>query len=465
MTTDTPSVHSAAASWLLLGCCLALGSACSNDDSSSSSAEGDAGSADADADATEDDAPEDDSTSDDSDEVPSYDCTPAEDACDGFGDERPTRLSEHSAVYDPARLEMIVFGGTPSIPMNCSFGGATEFKSETWIYSDPCNQWLKVDGDGPPAAGRHASVWADGSMWLFGGRYRAEEDAEGPYTMFDELYRFDVAKREWSRVSVEGEVPSARANAAMAYDGRRGRLWLFGGNTSADGSNTVLDDELWYFDLETLSWSPTLGGGGSPPPARYAHNLLYDSRRDALVVFGGSQGITADGGFGSNGLWAAKVADGQWRQLGSDGGSQPDTRFWSGLVYDSEDDSYLLFGGHDDTALGNRNDTWRFHPESNAWEQLATGDSFNKEARDFCDFPPDFATIDFDMPERRNAHAFVWSEGCGHALLFGGKTDCGSTDDVWRLKNDAWQERQQATEGEVCLRWRDEPDRCGDVCF
>lgn len=382
--------------------------------------------------------------------------------CDAYSDDRPDRLSEHVAVYDPDQAEMIVFGGTPTVPQNCSFGGDTEFLAETWIYSDNCNAWLEVDGTQPPAVTRPTAVWADGAMWLFGGRYR--EAAEGLYTLYNHLYRFDVADRSWSELEVSGELPSPRVNAAMAYDTQRQRIWMFGGNGSADGLFYEPLGDLWFFDLEDEQWLDRSGGSTSPP-GRLFHSLLYDSGRDALVIFGGTDQTSLIGQLGTNQIWSASISDGQWQELGIGSDSVPDTRFWGSMVFDNQSDSYLMFGGHDDGDLGNRNDVWRFNPDDDEWSQVEGGDSFNAPARGFCDFPPEFAEIEPDMPERRSSHTLVWSEPNQQAILFGGKTDCGSTDDVWTLSDGQWEEQMPATEGEACLRWRDDPARCTDMCF
>jgi hypothetical protein len=152
-------------------------------------------------------------------------------------------------------------------------------------------------------------------------------------------------------------------------------------------------------------------------------------------------------------------------QLDDGASDAPVGRFWPGMVHDVERDRYLLFAGHDPANLGNRNDTWEFDPEARRWEPLREGDVWNKPARDFCDFPPDFSIIDHEVPDRRSAHTLVWSEACGHALAFGGKTDCGAIDDVWSFDGDAWEERLAPTEGEACERWRDDPATCDDMCF
>ncbi|MGD8860700.1 MAG: kelch repeat-containing protein [Myxococcales bacterium] len=395
--------------------------------------------------------------------APAASCEPSPERCDGLGDERPGRLSEHTAVYDPERLEMIVFGGTDTIPMACSFGGPVRFTGETWIYDDVCDAWTHVDQEVPPS-GRHMAALGDGNMWVFGGRYRSEDAASGPYEIYDDLFRFDVAARRWHEVEVSSERPPARVNGALVWDDARDRLWLAGGNTSGDGAVYEPRADLWSFEPEAGRWERHQPGG-TLPPARLFHAGLYDAKRDALVIYGGADGsafANTASYFGD--LWSLDLATLRWTELHDGSGPAPDGRFWAGLVHDTETDTYLLFGGHDDQELGNRNDTWRYDPSEERWEQFDAGDRYRKPARDFCDFPPDFADIDDAMPERRNAHSLVWSP-CGHALTFGGKTDCGSTDDVWRFDGDGWIQRLQATEGEVCLRWRDDPDRCGDLCF
>ena len=129
-------------------------------------------------------------------------------------------------------------------------------------------------------------------------------------------------------------------------------------------------------------------------------------------------------------------------------------------------DEYLLFGGHDDQTLGNRNDSWSFNPTTNTWTALTGEDTFNRPANGFCDFPPDFTIVDRTLPERRNAHSFSWSNSCDRGLMFGGKTDCGAINDIWSYSAEqGWVNKELATEGEVCRRWRSNPDNCANMCF
>ena len=391
-------------------------------------------------------------------------CEASKAKCAEFGGERPARSSEHAAAYDPERAELIVFGGTDSVPEACALGGSVHFSDETWIYSDPCKGWTRVAALGPSASGRHMAAWGDGSVWVFGGRYRPE-DSTGAYELYDDLFRFEVAARSWHTVDVSGARPPPRVNGALVWDGMRKRLWLFGGNESASGASYAPLADVWSFDPDEGRWQQHDVSGAAPAP-RLFHGALYDAGRDALVIFGGADASAFSGtaGYFSD-LWSLSLADLRWTQLDPGGDGAPEGRFWGGLVHDSKRDAYLLFGGHDDQQLGNRNDTWRFDPEARSWSALDHGDALHGMARGTCDFPPDFTTVALQAPERRSSHSLVWSEPCGHALVFGGKTDCGAIDDVWSFDGKRWQQELAATEGESCLRWREQPEECADLCF
>jgi len=383
-------------------------------------------------------------------------CEASAQRCAEFGEERPARSSEQAAAYDPERAELIVFGGTDSVPEACALGGAVHFSDETWIYSDPCKRWTRIAALGPSASGRHMAAWGDGNVWVFGGRYRPQ-DSTGAYELYDDLFRFEVATRSWHSVDAQGERPAPRVNGALIWDTQRERLWLFGGNRSASGASYAPLADLWSFDPDRGSWQQHEVSGAAPAP-RLFHAALYDEKRDALVIFGGADASA----FGNEAryfadLWSLSLADLRWTQLAAGGSDGPEGRFWSGLVHDRERD--------DDAQLGNRNDTWRFDPEAGSWSALDGGDTLQGAPRGACDFPPDFTAAALSAPERRSSHSLVWSQPCKHALLFGGKTDCGAIDDLWSFDGTRWHDELPATEGESCVRWRERPEECGDLCF
>lgn len=393
---------------------------------------------------------------------PDLSCEPSDDRCAAFGDERPGRLSEHGATYDWDRQQMVLFGGSSSVPVECGFP-ASQFVGDTWIYDVPCAGWQRLDVEGPTARGRHMMAYGDGLVWMLGGRYRVD-GGSGEYTLFPDLWTFDPLGPNWRRVSVSGPQPEARVNGTLAWDAKRDELWLFGGNASASGAGYSPLADVWVFDPETSAWRQEIFADAPAP--RLFHTALYDHVRDRVVVFGGAD----ETAFNQNAtyfsdVWALDLDLIRWDRLHDGSGAAPEGRFWSRWVYDTERDSYLLFGGHDDETLGNRNDAWEFLPDEGVWVQLALGDTFNAPANGFCDFPADFTTVDSSLPERRNAHTMVWSPTCRRAVAFGGKTDCGASDDVWEYAEGAFSEAVGATEGEVCHRFRNNPDNCANMCF
>jgi hypothetical protein len=95
---------------------------------------------------------------------------------------------------------------------------------------------------------------------------------------------------------------------------------------------------------------------------------------------------------------------------------------------------------------------WTFTLDTFLWELQRQGDTFNRPQLGFCDFPSDFATIDPESPERRESHLFVI--GDDRAFMYGGRTDCGLTNDTWilNLPDATWQQINQSFNGMTCYR-------------
>jgi N-acetylneuraminic acid mutarotase len=379
--------------------------------------------------------------------------------CATFGDERPGRLSEHSAVYDPEQRSMLVFGGTPSVHVNCAPSEVT-FLDDLWAYDDRCGRWRRSDSTGPSPRARHMAAFGDGRMWVFGGRFRA--GTSGYYQLYYDLWTYDPQSDTWREMPTPGQRPTARINGTLVYDDARSSLWLMGGNQSEHGNNYLPTNDVWSYSAVEERWEQHNTSVGPAP--RFFHASALDSSRDRLVVFGGADAATISAGTGYfRDLWALGLESLDWEEL-SDGSGGPAGRFSPQLVFETSSAAYLLFGGHDDGDLGNRNDTWSFDPTNERWSAVAGEDSLLSGAADACEDSADLAEVDPSLPERRHSHTVVWSTPCQHALLFAGKTDCGSADDLWRWAATGWNERDPAREGEVCRRASKAPETCSELC-
>lgn len=385
--------------------------------------------------------------------------------CDASDEAQPPPMNEHAAGYDNDRQIMIIFGGNTATPENCGFPAFT-FMARTWIFYDfdtGCGHWVEVGGDQPPGRTRHAGVFGGGYFWVHGGRYR--EGTSGRYEVKNDLWRFDPETRIWEEVAPMGAAPSGRYNHTMVWDSTREQIILYAGNGSTSGASPLPLDDVWTFDPQTSAWRE-IAVEGNKPNGRMWHEAFWDAQRERMIVFGGGDetAFNLDAKYFKE-VYAFDPVEPRWSQMHNGRNDAPDGRFWSRMVHDTQNDVYVMFAGHDDTNLGNVNDTWTFDPNTREWTTSAGADAFNRPANGFCDFPPDFTTVAPGTPERRNAHTMVYSQVCGHAITFGGKTDCGAVNDVWRFGAGGWSNPVMASEGEACLRWRSNPDNCENMCF
>src|SRR5206468_6198626 len=87
----------------------------------------------------------------------------------------------------------------------------------------------------------------------------------------------------WGQVTTIG-APTGRADYAMAYDSARDKILLFGGT---DGTQNTNFSDTWEYDPAAPTPTWTLLSPATTPPARSGHGMVYDSARQRIVMFGG----------------------------------------------------------------------------------------------------------------------------------------------------------------------------------
>ncbi|MEZ4458939.1 MAG: kelch repeat-containing protein [bacterium] len=380
------------------------------------------------------------------------------------GKNNPTGRGEQSGVWDPCNSRIILFGGNDQQPAQCANFGPKNYLGDTWAYSEEFENWYRVNTtNAPNARGRAASAFDPlrKQVIIFGGKYR-NPDSTGLYQMFQDTWAFDVNTDTWTQLATTGEVPSARANAAMVFDAARDRLLLFGGSTNPDGAFFTPTADLYSLDMKTLTWKRE--ATTNPPTKRLFHAMTIDTTNNRLLIFSGGDENAFFGPFYAD-LWAAPLDNFRFEKVW-DGANilGPKARINAVLVDDPQHQRVLLFGGHDDTALGNVNDVWAVFGD-NAWQNMREGDVYTGAGcPSFCQCADTFVTYDFDSPERREYHTLV-NDGKGDLILFGGTGDCGYMDDTWRFDLDTatWTEVHAAEQGIACARTG--RDNCEELCF
>lgn len=300
-----------------------------------------------------------------------------------FSGETPPRRHRHTMAYDSQLNRVILFGGQ---------GDHNNRLGDTWALTG--NVWSQVataTGNLPRA--RHAMAYdsALNRMVLFGGT---------DFSTYNDTWVLNG--NTWSRLNTTGTSPPAREGHAMVYDSQLQRVVLFGGY---DGNNTRLND-TWVLNGST--WSQ-LATTGVSPPAREGHAMVYDNQLRRVVLFGGYDGSTLVATPASlpRGTWI--LSGDVWSQLQSEG-VEPDARKDFAMVYDSQLNRIVLFGGW--AANNFRSDTWGLSESS--WFLLSNSSSF---------------------PAARYQHAMAYDGELNHAVLFGGLDESFSPlNDSWALR-------------------------------
>ena len=291
---------------------------------------------------------------------------------------RPRSLQQ--AAWDPVRRQMLVFGGY----------GLQNTLNDLWAYDIARNRWQRLTeaGAGAPVEERYygAAVWdpVREQMILIGGRNHAEIPAT--------VWAYRPATRKW--VSL-GEAPTGGRDWQRAvWDAGRGWLLAFGGWTvdAPDAGRWPAKHwqyDLWSFDPGSGRWEqlpsdPPVAAG---PSGRYGDEMLHRFHRlpqsaaavwepvhQQMLLFGGftHQFDAADNwqaySANTHQLWAYSPAAGTWT-LQQPAGALPPGRTRTAAVWDSRRGRLLAFGGFN-SDLGVLSDLWSYDPAANRWTEL-----------------------------------------------------------------------------------------------
>ena len=186
----------------------------------------------------------------------------------------PSARYVHSAIIDPIRDRMVVFGGT---------GGSTN-NNEVWtldLGGTPAWTFQPVSDPMIPVA-----RWAHGAIYdPVGDRMivNGGTDAPGPHA-FQETWALSLAGAfHWQLLPLNNPLPDARYLAAYAYDPGRNRMLVYGGADRAGHSWT----DAWALQLgATDQWVALQPAGVTPLPHGGAAGA-FDASHDRFVFAGG----------------------------------------------------------------------------------------------------------------------------------------------------------------------------------
>ncbi|KAL4712844.1 hypothetical protein ACJJTC_011914 [Scirpophaga incertulas] len=205
----------------------------------------------------------------------------------------------------------------------------------------------------------HAACVHENNMYIFGG-------CTTNATSFNDLWQFDLSKRQWIRPLATGTYPVPKAYTSMVS--YKDCLIVFGGWTYPSLSqfyqNVTMYNETHFYCVNNNKW--ILMNSHNPPPAMAGHSACI--KGDEMIVFGGLV-MSAAQNYSiqcSNDIWVLDIPSSTWRKQETTR-PKPSPRYAQSLIHlDSE--RLLLLGGVQ--TLHNRfvySDCWLLNMTGPIW--------------------------------------------------------------------------------------------------
>ncbi len=217
---------------------------------------------------------------------------------------------------------------------------------------------------------------------------------------FNSTSLFDPVANTWTTIAGMRTGPSARQFAQMAWNPVTQRVVMFGGRGTGSRPGTAWLQDTWSFSPATKTWTPLITSckTGTCPPGRSEGGLVWSSKINRLVLFGGTARFPEtmfDDVWTFNGTWTKATVS----------GPKPTGRMLFGMAEDATTGKIVVYGGVTGPGLTPVNDTWLLDPTTMTWSKVAASAT-----------PPSYGET-----------AMAWSPSIGAVVLTGGSDWQGST--------------------------------------
>jgi hypothetical protein len=160
----------------------------------------------------------------------------------------------------------------------------------------------------------------------------------------------------------------AQGYHAMAYDIESNKVIL---KPYLANYQRVLESSAWAFDLDEKAWQKRADG-----PPKGNGSLAYDAQSDRTILFIGIRGKPDFSGKPTGQTWAYDYNTDTWTNMEPE--ESPYNLLGQRMVYDSESDRIILFGGLSAGDAGQFRysyETWAYDYDANTWTNMQpTGD-------------------------------------------------------------------------------------------
>lgn len=313
----------------------------------------------------------------------------------------PCERSFSSAVWDEKNKRMLVFGGSDA---------SGNFLNDLWSFDGRRWTQLNPEGELPPPMWAHSAVWdpMKSRMLVFGGTHDG-------FQYMNDLWSYDGEK--WEKLNSGGVPPSPRTGASMVWDSRNNRVILFGGQSYK--GDVVWNNDVWIF--EDNYWTE-LKLEGRVPEKRSFHSAVWDSKNDRMLIFEGYGEETFRNdlwGFDGNGWTELTLRENHIKE-----------RHAHTAVWDSKNNRMFIFGGYVDKAYISKGE---MSPDEE--RHVYMNDLWGFDGNGLVEFP-----LSDNIPPERHGHTAVWDSANNRMLIFAGRArgDNSRMNDVWSFDGEKW---------------------------
>lgn len=237
----------------------------------------------------------------------------------------------------------------------------------------------------PTGRATHSAIWDshNNQMIVFGGHY---DSSPGAPVGLKDVWHYNPISKIWSQGQ---DALMTRGEHVAVWDTENSQMIIYGGE-SYYGSHSYYRD-TWTYNPTTISWSKRADG----PTVRAWATGVWDPVHRQMLVFGGYYPPTNDG---LDDTWAYVPSSNTWIEKITG----PQARWAHMAVWNSRDDTMIVFGGADQSTY--YKDTWVYNPQLEQWQQKA------------------------DMPYALAQASAVWDTIHNVAIVFGGEEFQGDRD-------------------------------------
>jgi N-acetylneuraminic acid mutarotase len=179
-----------------------------------------------------------------------------------------------------------------------------------------------------------------------------------------ETWAYDFENDAWELMKPD-PAPSGRCGHKMAYDSESDMVIMDGGFKCTSPADPILN-ETWAYDYNANTWTAM----STMPAGRIYHEMVYDSESDRIIVWGGRPHEELD----DVDIWAYDYNSDTWTSYPTENGPAQRSTYYT-MDYLPDSDRMIMIGGVMLTSgFGGDfvTDVWEYDFNNNAWELVET---------------------------------------------------------------------------------------------